>query len=109
MDFVIKDSVTFRPREVSRVHFRINREVIDGQNVYLLADLGSSCGTYLTGTLLESQDAGSSATDVGVSKPLADLDVISLGPGIVNLFLFLNSFLQVASLVSVATVRLQNF
>ena len=89
LDFVIKDSVTFRPREVSRVHFRINREVIDGQNVYFLADLGSTCGTYLNGTLLENQGAGSSATDAEVSKPLADLDVISLGPGMVNLFLFL--------------------
>jgi len=89
LDFLVNDSVTFRPREVSRVHFRINREEIDGQSAYFLTDLGSTCGTYLNGALLESQKDGTSARDTEVSRPLADLDVISLGPGMVNLFLFL--------------------
>ena len=42
LDYMIKDWVTFRPREVSRVHFRINREEIDGQSVYYITDLGST-------------------------------------------------------------------
>lgn len=89
LDYMIKDWVTFRPREVSRVHFRINREEVEGQSLHYITDLGSTCGTYLNGTLLESQRDGSAARDTRVSRPLADLDVISMGPGLVNLPLFL--------------------
>jgi len=88
LDYVIRDWVTFRPREVSRVHFRINREKVEGQSLYYITDLGSTCGTYLNGTLLESQKDRSSARDTQVSKPIADLDIISMGSGLVNLFLF---------------------
>lgn len=89
LDHTIKDWVTFRPREVSRVHFKIDREELEGQSVYYITDLGSTCGTYLNGTLLESQKGGSPTRDTGVSKPIADLDTISMGSGLVNLFLFL--------------------
>jgi FHA domain len=89
LDHTIKDWVTFRPREVSRVHFKIDREDLQGQDVYYITDLGSTCGTYLNGTLLESQRDGGSSRDTNVSRPLADLDIISMGSGLVNLFLFL--------------------
>ena len=89
LDYMVKDWVTFRPREVSRVHFRINREETEGHSFYYITDLGSTCGTYLNGSLLESQKDGGSARDTRVSKPLADLDVLSMGSGLVNLFLFL--------------------
>jgi len=89
LDFSINDSVTFRPREVSRRHFKITQDRMNSQSVYFITDLGSTCGTYLNGTLLEAQREDGSRTDTSVAKPLADLDVISLGPNMVNLFLFL--------------------
>ena len=89
LDFSINDSVTFRPREVSRRHFKITRDQIDSNPVYFVTDLGSTCGTYLNGALLEPQKQDGSGTDTSVAKPLADLDIISLGPNMVNLFLFL--------------------
>jgi hypothetical protein len=89
LDFSINDSVTFRPREVSRRHFKITHNRIDSQAVYFITDLGSTCGTYINGASLEPQREDGSGTDTSVAKPLADLDVISLGPNLVNLFLFL--------------------
>ena len=88
LDFSINDAVTFCPREVSRRHFKVTERSIDSQPVYFIADLGSTCGTYLNGALLEPLKEGASGTDTDVAKPLADLDVISLGPNMVNLFLF---------------------
>jgi hypothetical protein len=89
LDFSINDCVTFRPREVSRRHFKITLDQIDSQAVYFITDLASSCGTYLNGALLEPQSKDSPGTDTSVAKPLADLDTISLGPNLVNLLLFL--------------------
>lgn len=89
LDFSINDYVTFHPREVSRRHFKITQKQIDSQPVYFITDLGSTCGTYLNGASLEAQKDDGSGTDTSVAKPLADLDVISLGPNMVNLFLFL--------------------
>jgi hypothetical protein len=43
----------------------------------------------MDGTLLEAQKDGGASTDTQVSKAFADLDVISLGPGMVNLYSFL--------------------
>jgi pSer/pThr/pTyr-binding forkhead associated (FHA) protein len=89
LDFLINDAVTFCPREVSRRHFKITRDHRESQAFYFITDLGSRCGTYLNGTLLESQKQDCSGIDTSVARPLADLDVISLGPSMVNLFLFL--------------------
>lgn len=89
LDFSINDSVTFRPREVSRRHFKITQDQVGSQVVYFVTDLGSSCGTYLNGASLEAQKENEAGTNTSVAKPLADLDVVSLGPGMVNLFLFL--------------------
>jgi hypothetical protein len=89
LDFSINDCVTFRPREVSRRHFKITQDRIDSQAVYFITDLGSSCGTYLNGALLDAQKQDNPGTDTSVAKPLADLDLISLGPNLVNLLLFL--------------------
>jgi len=89
LDFCVNDSVTFRPREVSRRHFKITQAQVDSQPVYFITDLESTCGTYLNGASLEGQRGNSSGVDTSTAKPLADLDVISLGPGMVNVFLFL--------------------
>ncbi|MGH7745437.1 MAG: FHA domain-containing protein, partial [Candidatus Dormibacteria bacterium] len=89
LDFSVSDSVTFRPREVSRRHFKITQDQMGSDRVFFITDLGSTCGTYLNGALLEPQKEDNPSLDTSVAKPLADLDVISLGPGMVNLFLFL--------------------
>jgi len=89
LDFSVNDSVTFRPREVSRQHFKITHTQVDSESVYLITDFDSTCGTYLNGSSLEGQKGNNSGVDTSTAKPLADLDVISLGPGMVNLFLFL--------------------
>src|SRR5438874_12412174 len=49
LDFSINDSVTFRPREVSRRHFKITQDRKGSQPIYFITDLGSTCGTYLNG------------------------------------------------------------
>jgi hypothetical protein len=90
MDFSLNDSVTFRPREISRRHFKITLDQIDSQPMYFITDLGSTCGTYLNAVLLEGQKENGPGVDTSVARPLADLDMISLGPGMVNLFLFLS-------------------
>lgn len=89
LDFSINDSVTFRPREVSRRHFKITQDRKGSQPIYFITDLGSTCGTYLNGVLLEGEKKDASGMDTSVAKPLADLDMISLGPNMVNVFLFL--------------------
>jgi hypothetical protein len=89
LDFSLNDAVTFKPREISRRHFKVTRETSGAENIFYITDLGSTCGTYLNGTLLEAQREGRIGTDTSVAKPLADLDVISLGPGLVNIFVFL--------------------
>jgi len=88
LDFSINDSVTFRPREVSRRHFKITQDRKGSQPIFFITDLGSTCGTYLNGASLEGQKKDASGTDTSVAKPLADLDVISLGPNMINVFLF---------------------
>lgn len=92
LDFSINDAVTFRPREVSRRHFKITLDQRASQPFYFITDLGSSCGTYLNGALLEPQKEDRSGTDTSVARPLADLDVISLGPNMINVFVFLFIF-----------------
>jgi pSer/pThr/pTyr-binding forkhead associated (FHA) protein len=89
LDYSLCDAVAFRPREISRRHFKINRHDSEDQRIYYLTDLGSTCGTYLNGALLEPQRGEMTGMDTSVAKPLADLDIISLGPGMVNLFVFL--------------------
>jgi pSer/pThr/pTyr-binding forkhead associated (FHA) protein len=90
LDFSLNDSITFRPREISRRHFKIALNQIDTHSMYFITDLGSTCGTYLNGDLLEGQKENDSGAASSVARPLADLDVISLGAGMVNLFIFLN-------------------
>jgi hypothetical protein len=89
LDFSLDDAVTFRPREISRRHFKITHQKSGTENIFYITDVGSTCGTYLNGSLLEAQREDNSGMNTKVAKPLADLDVISLGTGLVNLFVFL--------------------
>lgn len=43
----------------------------------------------MNGALLDAHKRDKPGTDTSVAKPLADLDIISLGPNLVNLLLFL--------------------
>jgi len=89
LDFSINDAVTLRPREVSRRHFKIFQDRMESEKAYFIADLGSTCGTYLNGAPLDAQKEPNQGMDTSAARPLADLDVISLGAETVNLFLFL--------------------
>lgn len=88
LDFAIADGVTFRPREVSRRHFEITCEMAEGETHYLIRDLHSTCGTFVNGDQLESPESDDPET-IASAVPLADLDVISMGPNAINVFLFL--------------------
>jgi pSer/pThr/pTyr-binding forkhead associated (FHA) protein len=88
VDYLVNDCVAYRPREVSRLHAKITRQQaprdggepahVCGSWIHFVADLGSTCGTFLNGGTVADEP-----------QPLADLDVISLGPSQVNLILFL--------------------
>lgn len=72
LDFSVSDYFTFRPREVSRRHFKITQDQMESQKLYLITDLGSTCGTYLNGALLEPQKENNS----GVEQVLRNLWLI---------------------------------
>src|ERR1700740_1505561 len=55
LDFSLNDAVTFRPREISRRHFKIRRETSGNESIFYITDVGSRCGTYVNGSLLEPQ------------------------------------------------------
>src|SRR5437773_4557405 len=52
LDVIVSDAVTYRPREVSRIHMKINRQDIGGQTIHFITDLGSTLGTYVNGERL---------------------------------------------------------
>jgi len=79
VDIVLRDGITLGPREVSRRHLMIEARPCGAESVHFLADLGSTCGTYLNGIRVPPGESG---------QPLADLDVVSLGPSQVNVFAF---------------------
>jgi FHA domain len=67
LDFSLNDAVTFRPREISRRHFRVTCKASGTENIFYITDLGSTCGTYLNGALLEAQREGMVGTDTSVA------------------------------------------
>lgn len=86
VDIFCQDIVSLVPREVSRYHAMIFR-LGDQKRVYFIKDLGSSCGTYLNGQKLGESDGD------GQKEGAAELssgDVISLGPSLINTFLFVD-------------------
>jgi pSer/pThr/pTyr-binding forkhead associated (FHA) protein len=81
VDIFCHDVPCLTPREVSRYHAMIFR-LGDAQKRYFVRDLGSTCGTYVNGELLQSE---------GGNDPAAELshgDVISLGPSHINTYVF---------------------
>jgi len=85
LDILVSDAVTFRPREISRIHLKIRHSDSAGESTYYAYDMGSSTGTYINGERLPNgKDSSENAEWL-----LADQDIISLGPSNINIFLFL--------------------
>lgn len=79
VDYTITDTLYFVPREVSKAHAKVLRNTNDSEVEYLLVDLKSTCGTYLNGKQLDSENEGLS---------LSHGDVISLGPSMISTYMF---------------------
>lgn len=89
VDVFVNDAATLTPREVSRVHCSIYRREGVTKHDYWIIDKQSSCGTYVNGEkLTASPKAHDSDAERFASRPLANGDVISLGPSMVNGFVF---------------------
>ena len=82
VDIFCQDVTCLVPREVSRYHAMVFR-LGDAQMRYFIRDLGSSCGTFVNGKKLSSDDADD-------STELSHGDVVSLGPSHVNTYIFMN-------------------
>ena len=86
VDIFCQDVVSLVPREVSRYHAMIRR-FGDQKRMYFIEDLGSACGTYLNGKKLgESQAEDQDESPAELSSG----DVISLGPSLINTFIFVD-------------------
>ena len=79
VDYTITDTLYFVPREVSKAHAKVLRNISDTEIEYLLVDLKSTCGTYLNGKRLDSKNEGMS---------LSHGNVISLGPSMISTYMF---------------------
>jgi hypothetical protein len=88
IDVFVNDAVSLTPREVSREHCAIYRREGVSKHDYWLIDRGSTCGTYLNDEKLEPPKSEDRDEIYRVSRSLTDGDVISLGPSLVNSFVF---------------------
>jgi len=81
VDIFCQDIPCLTPREVSRYHAKIYR-LGDTKRAYFIADLGSTCGTFVNKVRLDNDDPANPANE------LFHGDVISLGPSHVNTYVF---------------------
>lgn len=88
VDIFVNDAVNLTPREVSRIHCTIYRREGVVKHDYWLIDRGSTCGTFLNEQKLEAPLSESEDETRRVSRPLSHGDVVSLGPSLVNTFIF---------------------
>lgn len=88
VDVFVNDAVSLMPREVSRVHCAIYRREGVSQHDYWLIDRGSTCGTFLNGQKLEAPLTEDKDEIRKCSRALSGGDVISVGPSLVNTFVF---------------------
>ncbi|MBI4613759.1 MAG: FHA domain-containing protein [Planctomycetes bacterium] len=90
IDISVNDCITLTPREVSRVHAKILRRKEEGAFAYVLVDQKSRLGTYVNGKALTPPDSlGDPGEEAQLGQRLESGDVISLGPSLVNTFVFL--------------------
>jgi hypothetical protein len=90
VDILVNDNVTLTPREVSRVHCSIYRKEGVTRHDYWIVDRGSTCGTFLNGERLEPPVSSEEAEIIRASHELSDGDIISLGPSMINTFMFVD-------------------
>lgn len=81
IDYTATDTLYFVPREVSRAHAKVIRRVTDSDVEYVVADLKSTCGTFVNGNQVDPSDKG---------ILLSHGDVLSLGPSQISTYLFYN-------------------
>jgi hypothetical protein len=90
VDIFVDDNATLTPREVSRLHCAIYRREGVGRYDYWIIDRKSTCGTFVNNERLEAPGSSEDDEIVRVSRELTNGDVISLGPSLINTFLFLD-------------------
>ena len=90
VDVIVNDAATLTPREVSRVHCAIYRREGVTKHDYWIIDKNSTCGTYVNQEQVHAASADDSDAVRLASKPLANGDVISLGPSLINSFVFVD-------------------
>jgi FHA domain-containing protein len=90
VDVFVNDAATLTPREVSRVHCAVYRREGVTKHDYWVIDRGSSCGTYVNQEKLQAPSAADSDDVRLVSRALTNGDVISLGPSLINSFVFVD-------------------
>lgn len=90
VDVIVNDAATLTPREVSRIHCAIYRREGVTRHDYWVIDKKSTCGTYVNQERVQAASADDSDAERLASKPLANGDVISLGPSFINTFVFLD-------------------
>jgi hypothetical protein len=90
VDVFVNDAATLTPREVSRVHCAIYRKEGVTKHDYWIIDRGSTCGTFVNEERLQSPSANDSDGVRMNSRTLVDGDVISLGPSLINSFVFVD-------------------
>ena len=79
IDYAATDTLYFVPREVSRSHAKVMRCTIGLDTRYVVADLGSTCGTFVNGVRVDPNDQG---------VVLSQGDVLSLGPSQMSTYMF---------------------
>jgi len=79
IDHPAADTLYFVPREVSRTHAKVIRRHIGRDVQYAVTDLASTCGTFVNGIRVNSNDGG---------LPLSHGDVLSLGPSQTSTYIF---------------------
>jgi hypothetical protein len=79
IDYAATDTLYFAPREVSRSHARVIRRIFGSETEYVVADMNSTCGTFVNGTSVDPDDRG---------IVLSHGDVLSLGPSQMSTYMF---------------------
>ena len=77
-DYCAADTLYFVPREVSRTHAKVMRELAESGCTHTVIDLNSTCGTFVNGV--------SVGLDDGVV--LQHGDVVSLGPSQTSTYIY---------------------